>query len=194
MLYALTPPCVRDVYQSVAGLNDSGIAVFAWIGVKIQGGANNNKVRNSDIGSNNGLGVHISDTDSNSNVVSESNIGHNGSLGVRIDGGAQFNLIGNSLSLAEPRTMGNWIHGNTGDGIDITTFPTAYNRVYGNNIGTGVFDLGADGNRMNGVVIDNGAAFNYIGYGGEYRNVISGNINDGVQLKGGAHDNTVQGN
>ena len=38
MLYALTPPCVRDVYQSVAGLNDSGIAVFAWIGFKIQGG------------------------------------------------------------------------------------------------------------------------------------------------------------
>ncbi len=101
------------------------------------------------------------------------------------------NRIGGVLA-GEP----NLISGNTEDGIQITTDAGDDNRVEGNTIGANVLGTLALANLGQGVAILAGADSNVIGgTAAAYRNVISGNGNDGILIAdAGTTGNLVQGN
>jgi hypothetical protein len=109
--------------------------------------------------------------------------------GVQIASGADENTIGGTNSAAL-----NVISGNEGDGVDIVGgLRAANNQVLGNHIGTdedGTADLG---NGEDGVHIS--AESNTIGGAApSARNVISGNVDDGVEIGEDAFSNVVSGN
>ena len=119
--------------------------------------------------------------------------------GVIIQGGSTDNIIGTDGDSINDAAEGNIISGNiTGDGVEIEGIGTTGNRVAGNLIGvsrTGNLPLSNE----NGVVITGGASDNIIGTNGDgvsddlERNIISGNLADGVLINGGS-DNRVSGN
>jgi titin len=80
---------------------------------------------------------------------------------------------------------GDVISGNTGDGIYISDSGTAFNVVWGDDIGTDPTGTLAVPN-YDGVVIQNGATYNTIGGNTAFpfRDVISGNTWDGVHIVG----------
>jgi hypothetical protein len=113
----------------------------------------------------------------------------NGRYGVRIHNGSTDNLVGGAVAGA-----GNVIASNINSGVDIADSGTTGNLVQGNFIGTDVTGTLALGN-ADGVVISDGASDNKVGgYSPEVRNVISGNIQNGVNLYGAdTKDNVVEG-
>jgi hypothetical protein len=113
----------------------------------------------------------------------------NGNLGVYLGEGAQGNLIGGSTT-----AEGNVISGNESDGVVIGGTATVGNKVSGNFIGTNATGDAAIGNEKDGVWIGEGAEYNVVGGStpGE-RNIISGNLNNGVVIDASAH-NTISGN
>jgi hypothetical protein len=115
----------------------------------------------------------------------------NGNDGVEISSGADDNIIGGTAASAR-----NLISGNGNDGVQIIGGLAAKdNQVLGNFIGTNVTGNVALGNSNEGVDIQQAEA-NVVGgtvTGG--RNVISGNVGDGVVIFGSdAAGNKVQGN
>jgi hypothetical protein len=172
-------------------------------GVHIDSGPQNNTIGGDTDGERNvisgnaGSGVYIV---GDSNTVSGNYIGTdydgtdslaNHEHGVYITNGGQNNTIGGDAS-----GEGNVISGNDDSGVYISGSGTTNNTVSGNTIG-----LDADGtselpNRDYGVYIIDSAQNNTIGgdTAGE-RNVISGNLKDGVRIEGnGAMNNTISGN
>ncbi len=131
--------------------------------------------------------------------------------GVEIDGGATSNFVG-FLGFDDPLQR-NLISGNLFAGVWITGSGTNDNAVSGNYIGTdsnGTISLGngstvvtdsIDASIGGGVVIEAGASNNLIGTTGQsaddagQRNLISGNLADGVDIyQGGTSGNVVAGN
>ncbi len=115
----------------------------------------------------------------------------NGIDGIAILGGSANNVIGGVVAAAR-----NMISGNGDDGVDISGTGTTGNIIRGNFIGTNAAGTGAIPNTDDGVSISDGASGNFVGgtVAGS-RNVISGNANGGVQIRGiGANANSVQGN
>jgi parallel beta-helix repeat protein len=123
-----------------------------------------------------------------------------GGDGVLIDN-APGNIIG-----ALTDGLENIISGNKGNGVHIKGAQATGNKVYGNFIGTEVTGKVSDpnpknageklGNRKDGVLIED-AKNNIIGEDADTgkRNVICGNLGNGVQIKGkGATGNIVAGN
>jgi titin len=115
----------------------------------------------------------------------------NGGHGVFIINTSHDNTIGGSDAGA-----GNIISGNRLDGISIFFFASFGNRIEGNFIGadaSGTFSLG---NLVAGVHIHGAASGNVIGgTSPATRNIISGNLADGVTIsEAGASDNVVEGN
>jgi subtilisin-like proprotein convertase family protein len=111
--------------------------------------------------------------------------------GVAIGMGASTNTIGGALA-----GQRNIVSGNGGNGVLITDTGTMGNVLQGNYIGTDVTGTKARPNSGNGVVIASGAEKNLIGGTdpGEL-NVISGNLQDGVQITGDTtQDNVVSVN
>jgi titin len=179
-------------------------------GVSILGGATKNTVggmkpavRNV-ISGNTLSGVAISDVGTSKNIVSGNYIGTdasgsaalgNGQNGVVILAKASTNTVGGSLAGA-----GNVISGNAWNGVHISGLPpasgdTSQNRVAGNYIGTNAAGAAALGNGRDGVLIEN-TANNKVGGGDALaRNVISGNTQSGVEIRGtGSTLNSVVGN
>lgn len=112
----------------------------------------------------------------------------NGAGGVHVRGPG--NTVGGTTAGAR-----NVLSGNTGQGVDISGSAATGNVVQGNYIGTNASGTAAVPNSSGGVHIG-GAGGNTIGgtIAGA-RNVISGNVGDGVTLSGGgAAANLVQGN
>ena len=107
--------------------------------------------------------------------------------GICVTGGAQRTWIGGS----NPWTR-NVIGANLGYGVRISGMDTASNTVTANFVGiTGTMAIG---NRDGGIYIGEGAHHNTVGGDGNgERNVISGNVGDGVHISN-AHHNTVSGN
>jgi hypothetical protein len=152
------------------------------------------------ISGNDNHGVWIYGTGVNNNMVSGNRIGTdasglvdlgNGNDGVRISSGASYNTIGGNTAARR-----NIISGNDGWGVRIDTSTTQYNEIEGNYIGTditGLFDLG---NAYDGVYIASQAMYNTIGgYGADWRNVIGGNGQCGVEItSAGTDNNAVVGN
>ncbi len=109
----------------------------------------------------------------------------NGGSGILIS--SSLNTIGGTSSAAK-----NVISGNAQDGVTVTS--GASNRVAGNYIGTNAAGSAALGNGADGVVVHG----SYTVVGGPTLadgNVISGNVDDGVELSGaGAFENLVTSN
>jgi parallel beta-helix repeat protein len=171
-------------------------------GVNIHSGAQNNTVGGTTTGERNvisgnwGSGVWIGHWDTNGNVVKGNYIGTDvsGSYaiannnGVSINDGARDNIVGGP----EPGEA-NLIAGNDGDGIFIGGGGTGGNIVQGNRVGTDPSGTATLPNET-GVNLCCGAEENTIGGSTpEERNIISGNIGDGVSIPGGGR-NHVQGN
>jgi hypothetical protein len=129
--------------------------------------------------------------------------------GVRIGEGAQNNLVGGTAG-ANPggplAGAGNLISGNHGGGLVIESTGTSGNVVAGNYVGTDVTGTRALGNGQGfvgnpfggptaGIHIENSNGNTVGGVGPTARNLIAGNIGDGIQVVGSpAVGNTILGN
>jgi hypothetical protein len=99
--------------------------------------------------------------------------------------GAENTIGGDQGVGAGPLGQGNLISGNGGWGVYVSGDGTDYNVVSGNYIGTDINGLSAMGNGYLGIEISGGASNNTVG--GDMpgkRNVISGNEADGVRIRG----------
>ena len=188
-----------------AYLGSSNVNVgSAGNGVLLENGANFNTVGGTTaaagnlIGYNNNNGVAIVGTGTEDNTVEGNSIGVSASgtqvgnsySGVAIYAGASKNTIGGTVAGA-----GNVIGENGQDGVYISDSGTSGNLVAGDDIG-----VASNGSTVlpnaTGVYIGNGATDNTIGgTTTAARNVISGNMGDGVDLNGsGVTGNLVEGN
>lgn len=112
----------------------------------------------------------------------------NGDNGIQVGGSG--NTIGGTSAGA-----GNVISGNGNCGITITEATATGNVVQGNLIGTNATGSAAIANGVDGILIDVNAANNTIGgTTTAARNIISGNVDDGIELDRGATGNVIQGN
>jgi titin len=150
------------------------------------------------ISGNTGAGVIISGGGTTQNLVAGDYIGTdatgagslpNGAAGVELMGGTCDNTVGGTTAGAR-----NVISGNS-FGVLISDSGTTANLVAGNYIGTDVSGTRAIGNGYDGVVIRSGATSNTIGGTTvAARNVIAGNLGDGVQIDyAGTSGNVVEG-
>ncbi|MFQ5575981.1 MAG: beta strand repeat-containing protein, partial [Anaerolineae bacterium] len=119
-------------------------------------------------------------------------------VGINITNGAKYNLIGGVNAAQGSGCAGdcNLISGNGDDGVLMADNGTMSNTISGNYIGTDISGMVAIANAGVGVWIGNGAQANFIGGStpGE-RNLISGNLSDGVSINdSGTMSNTVSGN
>ncbi len=100
------------------------------------------------------------------------------------------NAIGGSVAGA-----GNLISGNEQMGIAIQGVAATGNNVQGNLVGTNATGTGTIGNTLSGILLDDAGTNTIGGTTAAARNVIAGNLQDGVfLLKAGATNNLVQGN
>ena len=111
--------------------------------------------------------------------------------GIELFGGVQSTTIGGTAAGA-----GNLISGNAAQGVYISDPGTTLNVVQGNNIGLNVSGSAALGNAFSGIGIFTNSTSNTIGgTTAAARNVISGNMNQGVLLSGtGVSQNVISGN
>lgn len=141
-------------------------------------------------------GIAIGGSGAVNNVIAGNHIGVNraGTLdlgndydGIFIGLGAQDNLIGGD----EPAER-NVLSGNDWEGVALHGSETSGNIVSGNYIGPTANGLSAKGNTLSGVRIYGGAHDNVIGgdISGE-RNIISGNLTEGVLIEGEEAINNV---
>ncbi len=178
-------------------------------GVQIDGGAASNTIggtlgsQRNIISGNNGYGVRIQGFPTTTlNTVSGNYIGTDVSGTAAIGNslsGVQVNAAGNTIGGALDGA-GNLISGNVQHGVLIQGGVNAQNVVAGNFIGTDAAGTADLGNLLSGVQVLNSSG-NTIGGATliaaptNYRNIISGNNENGVHLVGGGTTGTlVQGN
>ena len=149
------------------------------------------------ISGNSSVGVLITDNGTANNLVVANAIGTNASgnaaiandTGVEIADGATGTTIGGT-TVADR----NIISANRFDGVDIIGGGTAGNIVEGDYIGVDADGMNADPNQRDGVDV-NGASGTIIGGpDASAGNIISGNVNGGVQLENNASNNLLEGN
>ncbi len=179
------------------GLGNSANGVLIYRGTGVTIGGLTPDLRNV-ISGNGARGIHVYDpydADANAlivgNYIGTDRSGASGILdgdsGVWIDTGGT--TVGGTASGA-----GNVISGNSGDGVYIDAYGVATNFVLGNLIGTDATGAYAVGN-ADGVVLDSGADDVIGGTDASARNIISGNLGDGVLIEGsGASNNLVAAN
>lgn len=175
-----------DITGTVAlGNAQGGVALVGATSANIIGGTP--EARN--IISGNGLdGIAIGGLGTRENQVAANYIGtdHTGTqplgnagFGVLLTGGGVRNIIGGTDDAF------NLISGNEQDGVVLFAPETEENQVAGNRIGTDATGTAALGNRI-GVFLDGGTQHNVVG-----DNVISGNREDGVFMRGTTTTNNV---
>ena len=178
-----------------AGANATGIAITGASASNVVGGTAA-KARN--VISSNGVGVRIEGAGATGNVVEDDYVGTsadgtesrpNGD-GILVVGGAAANTIGGTTAGAR-----NLISGNTEAGVALRGSGTSGNIVEGNDVGTDPSGSAAVGNGV-GLLVSTAATGNTIGgTTAGARNVVSGNLEEGVQLSGtGTTSNVVEGN
>jgi len=144
-------------------------------------------------------GVYMSGTGTNDNVIAGNMIGTDPSgmtampnyTGVVIRLGAKRNIIGGQLA-----GNGNLISGNTNHGISIKENSTDHTVIQGNLVGTDLTGENLLGNGGSGIKIDSGPDHTLVGgYTQAARNIIAGNLNNGVSISGVSTNYTrVEGN
>ena len=184
----------NKVPGNVIGLNPTGTVAIGnqFEGIAIFGSASSNTIGGTSatspniIGGNVGSGISISGVGTKMNKVQQNLIGTNlngtaafpNNAGVNIFGGATSNTIGGTTASA-----GNVISGNNYQGVAISGTGTKSNTVAGNFIGINNAGTAALPNTTAGVSIFLGAQSNIIGgTTAASRNVISGNLNQGITL------------
>jgi hypothetical protein len=184
------------------GTNATGSAAIANIGngVEINGSTGNfvggtNAASRNLISGNTQDGIFLTATSGNdiaANFIGTNAAGSaaiaNGNIGIHA-----FNAANNSIGGTNAITR-NLISGNTRNAVGLDGAGSTGNSLLGNFIGTDVTGTFAVGNGLP-VAITNGASNNLIG--GTLAgagNVVSGNVQDGIALFSGAHDNFVEGN
>ena len=195
----------NGVFGNYIGVNAAGTAAIGngANGVFVSGGSNNtigNLGSERNIISGNAVGIHLRGDINQvlANYIGTTANGLNAipnGVGIWVSD-SSGNLIGSSVSPG----LGNVISGNSGRGVYISWeagYTATNTNVLGNFIGTDVNGTGALGNQI-GVEID-AVSGNAIGGAGLLaRNVISGNSQSGVYVKGQdvhlAANNAVQGN
>jgi hypothetical protein len=174
-----------------------GILVCAGASRNIIGGTN--ALARNVISGNSQYGVFITDSNTTGNVVLGNYIGTgtnglntvpNGLSGVFIGNNASGNIVGGTNAAAR-----NILSGNSQYGVIITSNTTA-NVVLGNYIGTDAGGSLMVSNVFGGVFLADGASKNLIGgTNAGAGNVISGNLGNGILLRGSnVVHNTIQGN
>ena len=171
-------------------------------GVYFQNGSHGNVVSGSVVSGNSASGVFITGAGTKANVIAGNKVGTdatgtfaigNGSAGIYDTNSASNTTIGGTTSGAR-----NIISGNDSDGVFIIGNPgTAVTGtvVEGNYIGTNATGSVALGNGDAGVYLWSTVSRNTVGgTTAAARNVISGNVADGVIMHDGASGNTVEGN
>jgi Ca2+-binding RTX toxin-like protein len=140
-------------------------------------------------------GVEISDASANlvqGNLIGLDQTGTlalgNSGAGVLVDAGASSNTIGGPVGGARNVVSGN------AEGVLITDSTTANNLVAGNLIGTDENGTSAIGNVIAGISITAGSGTTIGGATTLARNVISGNLGDGVDTSGAASGTLLVGN
>ena len=170
-----------------------------------------------------GAGIHVTGTGATGNWIYGNFLGTDptgtqalpNNEGVEIDAGATRNLVGTNGDGVNDASERNLLSGNLFAGVWITGQGTSSNAVAGNWIGTDISGSVALKNGTqpqpvtdslgavfgDGVLLAEGASSNWIGVnpsGGQAiqdeGNVISGNLNDGVQIWSSASFNVVAGN
>ena len=196
------------------GVFDQANDIF-YAGIDIFGGAQNTVIGGTATGAGNvisgnaGPGMTVSEANTNGTLIQGNFIGTdptgmsaigNGFAdspnqfifgGVELFGSPQSTMIGGTAPGA-----GNLISGNGAQGVYISDTGTTLNVVQGNIIGLNAPGTAALGNGFSGVGIFTGAVSNTIGgTTAAARNVISGNLNQGILLSGtGVSQNTIAGN
>ncbi len=127
-------------------------------------------------------------------------VGNNHS-GIWICNGSQRNLVGTNGDGVSDEAERNIISGNELQGVSIGGIQSDNNQVSGNYIGTNAAGLVSIPNRHNGVMLYDQASKNTIGGStplmrdiGVMRNIVSGNIGWGVEIKTNANNNFILGN
>ncbi|MFL6335798.1 MAG: carboxypeptidase regulatory-like domain-containing protein [Pyrinomonadaceae bacterium] len=188
------------------GTNAAGTAAQpnSGHGVFIDGSPNNNvggttAAERNLISGNGGQGVRIDGPGAIGNRVRGNFIGTDSTGAAALNGNNDGVLIINSASSntvgGTAAGEGNVISGNGAHGVRLTGAGVTANVIQGNRIGTDVNGVVALGNGNSGVFVS-GASGNTVGGAvAGARNVISGNLNNGVLISGvGATTNVVQGN
>ena len=180
-----------------AGLGNGGVGVQLVNASQAILGAGGTPTRNV-ISSNGGQGIAISGALASDNIVEGNFIGTdaagtaalpNGRGGILISGGPR-NRIGGPT----PPTR-NIISGNSGNGLAIQNATASGNEVQNNYIGVKVNGTEALANTDSGVVISDAPSNTIGGVTVTLRNIISGNLKNGVVIQGAASTgNKVQGN
>lgn len=138
-------------------------------------------------------GIQIAD--GGGNIISGNFIGTDASgqsdVG-NLDDGVDVNGVGGNVIGGVTPADRNVISGNDSDGVVLSGTGATNNRVEGNFVGTKADGLDALGNDGNGVRIANVTGNTIGGATAGARNVISGNLSDGVDIR--ASGNTVSGN
>jgi titin len=204
----------NSIGTDVTGTLDRG---NGGAGVVLSAGATGNLIGGSAAGAGNLVsgndtwaGVYLVDAGTADNRIQGNRIGTdaagtaplgNSPDGVRLQGGASNNTIGTDADEVADAAEGNLISGNVQSGVVLNSAGTTGNVVAGNRIGTNVTGTAAVPNQQHGVLIVGGASSNRIGTDGDgvndtaERNVISGNVGNGVLLTGaGTANNVVAGN
>lgn len=188
----------NTIFGNYIGLNAAGAAALAnGIGIRIFGGATSNVIGGSGsdrnlISGNTSQGIGIYDSGTINNVIAHNHIGLNASGAAAANGanGVEINSPAGSTTVNN-----NVISGNAGSGVRITGSSSSGSLIRANYIGTNTAGTGAVANGADGVRIENGAKSNTVGGSDSYRNVISGNTGNGVQLAGsGTTGNTASYN
>ena len=185
----------NQIEGNLIGTDPSGESAVSntWAGIEIYNGAQGNIVGPGNVISGNGNQGVIIDTESASNVVVGNFVGidaagesaiPNVGAGVEISGNADVNSVG----------PGNVISGNEYQGVLIDR-ESASNIVVGNYVGVDAAGAKAVPNRYAGVECYLNACNNVIGGVGEAaRNVISGNLSQGIAMDTGSYSNWALGN
>ncbi len=154
------------------------------------------------ISGNETYGIYITGSTSTGNYIQGNYIGANSSgaasvssaqnYGITLASNATINYIGNSVSGG-----GNLISGNGTAGIYMTgTTATTGNYIFGNIIGAqkdGSTEMGSNAQK-NGIFLSNGRNNIIGGSTSLFRNIISGNLTDGIEIGANASGNVIKGN
>ena len=166
-------------------------------GIQINGSAGNiiggtNAGAANVISGNKGSGIYIYTTGASNNIILGNLIGTDsaGALAVSnsFDGVTINGLAGNVIG------PGNVISGNGYSGVDLTGSTSSSNLVMGNWIGTDKTGLVALPNNVAGIALVAANANQIGGANAGAGNVISGNLQSGVELVSNAVHNVIQGN
>jgi parallel beta-helix repeat protein len=189
----------------VTGMHAVGNGVA---GVIVAGGARYNTIGGPTIGrgnliSGNATGILLTDAvgalaapSSHDNTVIGNLIGEDysgGTLGNTGDGISILNSNGNYIGTTVGSRSFNVIIGNGGAGVHIQGAASIGNLLFNNRIGVDSFRNIDQGNRLDGVLIENAPSNTVGGAGLDMGNLISGNDRNGVFISSGA-DNVVQNN